>query len=165
MGIASSGVKNRPWAASLEAALSCCADAKRRGRCNRIGRIGGDQMLQWRGCPERGVTGSPRGASSETSASGTSSSAFLRRALGAFMGTACEVDREGHEDEKLMTAVISRPNFMSGTVQGEDEGVRNRSLPMTAVQGLMIPSTRASTMFEAAPMMTPTAKLDDVTAR
>ena len=58
-----------------------------------------------------------------------------------------------------MTAVISRPNFTSVPFRVRMKASEKSGLPMTAaIRGLMMPSTRASTMFlKAAPMMTPTA--------
>ena len=58
-----------------------------------------------------------------------------------------------------MTAVIRTPNFMSVPLSVRMKASEKSGLPMTAaISGLMMPSTRASTMFlKAAPMMTPTA--------
>ena len=59
-----------------------------------------------------------------------------------------------------MTAVIRTPNFTLVPFRVRMKASEKSGLPMTAaMRGLMMPSTRASTMFlKAAPMMTPTAR-------
>ena len=61
-GVRQRGERTRPVGRESGAALSCCADTKRRGRCNRIGPASltrRDQKLSGAACPGRGRRGSP----------------------------------------------------------------------------------------------------------